>query len=168
VPRATAPTNEQDAPDRRTFLGRLWTGLGILAVLEAVAVAAAFLAPRKERGKRGAGTVAAGPVADFTPASVRPFPAGKFYLVRLADGGFLALSSKCTHLGCTVPWNDKDKVFPCPCHASTFDMRGDLLSPPAPRALDLFPVVIEAGIVKVDTGRRIERARFEPGQVTYL
>ncbi len=43
-----------------------------------------------------------------------------------------------------------------------------MLSPPAPRALDLFPVAIENGIVKVDTSRRIERQRFEPGQVTYL
>jgi hypothetical protein len=43
-----------------------------------------------------------------------------------------------------------------------------VLAPPATRALDLFPVIIEGGIVKVDTGRRIERARFEPTQVTYL
>jgi len=163
-----AAGNEPNAPARRTFLSRLWKALGILAALEAFAVVAAYLAPRKEGGGRGAATVVAGPVAEFTPASVRPFPAGKFYLARLADGGFLALSSKCTHLGCTVPWDEKNKVFPCPCHASTFDLRGDVLSAPAPRALDLFPVVIEAGIVKVDTSRRIERSRFEPGQVTYL
>jgi cytochrome b6-f complex iron-sulfur subunit len=43
-----------------------------------------------------------------------------------------------------------------------------VLSPPAPRPLDLFPVVIEGGVVKVDTSRRIERTRFEPGQVAYL
>ena len=72
------------------------------------------------------------------------------------------------HLGCTVPWDEKTKTFPCPCHASSFDMQGSVLSPPAPRALDLFPVTIEGGIVKVDTSRRIERPRFEPGQVTYL
>ena len=88
--------------------------------------------------------------------------------MRLADGGFLALSSRCTHLGCMVPWDGKQRVFPCPCHASRFDERGDVLAPPATRALDLFPVVIEGGIVKVDTSRRIARARFEPGQVTYL
>ena len=164
APEATPPAS----PERRAFVGRLWKGLGILAGLELAAVAVAFLAPRKDPAGRGAGLLVAGPVAEFTPASVRPFPAGRFYLVRLADGGFLALSSKCTHLGCTVPWNEKAKAFPCPCHASTFDARGDVLSPPAPRALDLFPVTIEAGIVKVDTARRIERSRFEPGQVTYL
>jgi cytochrome b6-f complex iron-sulfur subunit len=162
------PADRPAAPERRTFLGRLWKGLGALALLELAAVAAAYLAPRKEGGGKGAALVVAGPVAEFTPASVRPFPAARFYLVRLADGGFLALSSKCTHLGCTVPWDDRSRTFPCPCHASTFDLRGEVLSPPAPRALDLLPVVIEAGIVKVDTSRRVERSRFEPGQVTYL
>jgi cytochrome b6-f complex iron-sulfur subunit len=163
-----APIVEPELPGRRSFITRLWQGLGVLAALELVAVAAAFLAPRKEKVGAGAGLVVAGPVAEFTPASVRPFPAGRFYLVRLADGGFLALSSKCTHLGCTVPWNEASRTFPCPCHASTFDLRGEVLSPPAPRALDLFPVVIDGGIVKVDTARRVERSRFEPSQVTYL
>jgi cytochrome b6-f complex iron-sulfur subunit len=162
------PAGQPAAPGRRTFLGRAWKWLGALALLEWAAVAAAFLAPRKDGAGKGVALVTAGPVAEFTPASVRPFPAARFYLVRLADGGFLALSSKCTHLGCTVPWKEQSKTFPCPCHASTFDLRGEVLSPPAPRALDLFPVLIEAGLVKVDTSRRVQRARFEPGQVTYL
>jgi cytochrome b6-f complex iron-sulfur subunit len=168
VTTAVTPSTQPPTTGRRDLLGRLWKGLGVLAAAELVAVVVAFLAPRKEGGGAGRGLLVAGPVAEFTPASVRAFPAGRFYLVRLADGGFLAISSRCTHLGCTVPWNDQDGTFPCPCHASRFDLRGDLLSPPAPRALDLFPVVIEAGIVKVDTTRRIERSRFEPGQVKYL
>jgi len=167
----TAPANGPampGTPDRRTFLGRLWKALGLLALVEFGAVVTAFLAPRREGGARGTGVIAAGPVSEFTPASVSAFPAGRFYLARLADGGFLALSSRCTHLGCTVPWDEKTKTFPCPCHASSFDLHGNVLSPPAPRALDLFPVTIEGGIVRVDTSRRIERPRFEPGQVTYL
>ncbi|HEY6098961.1 MAG TPA: hypothetical protein VIW03_06005, partial [Anaeromyxobacter sp.] len=107
----TAPTPEPVDPPaggRRAFLGRVWKVLGLVAIAELVAGVVAFLSPRKPRGGSGRGTVVAGPVAEFTPASVRPFPAGKFYLVRLADGGFLALSSRCTHLGCTVPWSEKD------------------------------------------------------------
>jgi len=162
------PAIEPAPPSRRDFLGRFGVGLGILAAVELLAVVVAYLAPGRGTSGPGAGLVVAGPVAEFTPSSVRAFPAGKFYLVRLSDGGFLALSSRCTHLGCTVPWNEKQRTYPCPCHASTFDERGDVLSPPATRALDLFPVVIEGGIVKVDTSRRIQRTRFEPGQVTYL
>ena len=165
---STVPSIEPVAPTRRDFLSKAGKGLGILAAAELLAVVVAYLAPGRGGAGRGANLVVAGPVGEFTPASVRAFPGGKFYLVRLADGGFLALSSKCTHLGCMVPWDGKQRVFPCPCHASRFDDRGDVLAPPATRALDLFPVVIEGGIVKVDTSRRIERARFEPTQVTYL
>ena len=109
-------------------------GSGILAAVEILAVVVAYLAPRKGGAGRGAGLVVAGPVGEFTPASVRAFPAGKFYLVRLADGGFLALSSKCTHLGCTVPWNEKQQIFPCPCHASTLRPEGRRARAAGPRA----------------------------------
>ncbi len=166
-----APRHTHDAPEttnRRGFLSSAWKALGVIAAAEFVGVIGAYLWPRKGGSEGGRGTVEAGPVGEFTPASVTPFPQGRFYLVRLADGGFLALSSKCSHLGCTVPWNEKDRTFPCPCHASVFDMRGDVLSPPAPRALDLFPISIEGGVVKVDTGRRIQRERFEAAQVAYL
>jgi cytochrome b6-f complex iron-sulfur subunit len=152
---------------RRSFLNRLWKVLGIAAAAEFLSVAVAYLWPRKKRDEHEA-LVEAGPVAEFTPASVTAFPASRFYLVRLQDGGFLALSSTCSHLGCTVPWNEKDRTFPCPCHASVFNMTGQVLSPPAPRALDLHPVVIEGGVVKVDIGKRIRRRQFDVSQVTYL
>ena len=156
------------SPERRDLLGKVarWTGLAVVA--ELLGVLAVYLWPSKGGAPQAASLVVAGPVADFAPSSVRAFPAGRFYLVRLADGGFLALSSRCTHLGCSVPWDAKEGRFPCPCHASVFDLRGEVLSPPAPRPLDLFPVLLEGGIVKVDTSRRIERTRFEPGQVAHL
>jgi cytochrome b6-f complex iron-sulfur subunit len=154
---------------RREFLGTAWKWLGVLAGAEFAAVLGAYLWPRKGTGGEEAGRVVeAGPVAEFTPSSVTPFPQGRFYLVRLADGGFLALSSKCSHLGCTVPWNEQTKTFPCPCHASVFDMDGAVRNPPAPRPLDLHPIVIEGGVVKVDTAQRIQRQKFEPSQVVYL
>ena len=166
---APSPTRrDPPRPDRRGFLALVSKGLGMVAVAEFLGVSGAYLWPRGREGGGGRGVVEAGPVGDFTPDSVTPFPQGGFYLVRLTDGGFLALSSKCSHLGCTVPWSEASRSFPCPCHASVFDMRGDVRSPPAPRALDLFAIAIDGGIVKVDTGRRLRRARFEAGQVTYL
>jgi len=154
---------------RRGFLGTLWKILGVAALVQFAVVAVAYLWPRRGvPGAAGGGMVEAGPVAEFTPSSVTAFPGGRFYLVRLQDGGFLALSSTCTHLECTVPWSDKDRTFPCPCHGSVFDMTGQVLSPPAPRALDLFPVTIEGGVVRVDTRKKVRRERFEASQVTYL
>ena len=87
------------------------------------------------------------------------------YLVRLADGGFLALHRQCTHLGCSVPWDEASGRFVCPCHSSVFDVRGDVLAPPAPRPLDVFAVRIENGIVKVDVSAPIRRSGFDGSQV---
>ena len=102
---------------------------------------------------------------DFEPGSVTAFPAGKFYLARLEEGGFLAMHRECTHLGCTVPWSRSEGRFVCPCHASTFDIAGRVLGAPAPRPLDLLAVRIENGIVKVEAGHRIRRTEFRPDQV---
>ena len=142
--------------------------LGTLAVFEAGWIAATFLGPRPRRASPAEAPEfhAAGPVERFEPGSVTAFRDGHFYLVRLQDGGFLALHRKCTHLGCTVPWIADEQRFACPCHASAFDIRGEVLSAPAPRPLELFPVRIDKGIVMVDTTNAIRRGSFEPDQVT--
>ena len=164
----------QDQPtdgdsSRRSFLNKIWIGLGIVAFLELAGMIVMYLRPVKRRAKSSDldTIIEAGPVASFPPDSVTPFVRGKFYLCRLEDGGFLAISRKCTHLGCTVPWLDKEKRFACPCHGSSFDITGAVISPPAPRALDLYILFIENNIVKVDTGRPIKRSGFRADQVVY-
>lgn len=154
------------APERRSFLRVAWLALGGVALGEAAWILGSFLRPRRRAAETAASLVVAGPTDAFALGSVSAFPAGKFYLVRLADGGFLALHRQCTHLGCSVPWDEAAGRFACPCHASVFDLRGDVLAPPAPRPLDLFAVRIENGVVKVDVSQPIRRARFEPSQVT--
>lgn len=163
----TAKSEHRETTTRRSFLGRIWLWLGGLAILEGVWISSAILRPRKhETVNDHDEIVVAGPVDRFEAGSVTAFPSGKFYLSRVEDGGFLALSRRCTHLGCTVPWVADEGRFICPCHASSFDLRGDVLSAPAPRALDLHPVRIENGIVKVDTGTTVTRGAFSPAQVT--
>jgi cytochrome b6-f complex iron-sulfur subunit len=154
---------------RRSLLTKLWIGLGFIALLETLGVVFAFLQPGKATNHTGAGEsiIEAGPVNNFPPETVTAFVRGKFYLTRLQDGGFLALSRRCTHLGCTVPWDAGKKKFVCPCHASEFDIRGEVISPPAPRALDIYPVVIENNIIKVDTARQIKRSEFRATHVVY-
>ncbi len=152
---------------RRSFLGRVWLWLGGLAILQGAWITTAILRPRKERPDADREEImVAGPVDRFEVGSGTAFPAGKFYLTRVEDGGFLALSRRCTHLGCTVPWVAGEGRFICPCHASSFDLHGEVLSPPAPRALDLHPVRIENGVVKVDTGTTVRRDAFSSLQVT--
>jgi len=160
-------TSENHEASRRSFLGKVWLLLGGVALAEAMWIVTDFLKPRKRRASEdGAGSVIiAGPVDRFEAGSVTAFPEGRFYLARLTDGGFLALHRECTHLGCTVPWIDAENRFVCPCHASSFDITGDVLSPPAPRPLDVFAVRIENDIVKVDVSKVIKRRNFEASQV---
>lgn len=168
---AESPDRKSGAPKpetRRSFLSKLWMILGSVIVIEYALLAADFLRPRK-RAHDGPseGLIEAGPVERFEPGSVTAFPAGRFYLARLEEGGFIALSRVCTHLGCTVPWDDESHSFVCPCHASSYDIRGCVVSPPAPRPLDVHPVRIENGIVKVDVRHRERRHAFETRHVTY-
>jgi len=153
---------------RRSFLRALWMGLGAVALAEVAWVVSSFLRPRKAPGGEASDPiVVAGPAERFEVGTVTAFPRGRFYLARLEDGGFLALGRECTHLGCTVAWEEKEKRFLCPCHASTFDLRGDVLSPPAPRALDVYAVSIENQEVRVDKGKRSRRSAFDPSQAVH-
>ena len=169
---ASKPQNlksEKDLSSRRSFFTKLWIFLGVVALAELVAVLFGYFKPRKQAAiTTGAeAIITAGPADKFVPGTVTAFVRGKFYLARLTDGGFLALSRTCTHLGCTVPWVAKENKFICPCHSSEFDIRGEVLSPPAPRALDIHPITIENNILKVDTGKRLKRSTFEIAQVVY-
>ena len=156
-------------PSRRSFLNILWLSLGLVALVEFITVAFAFLRPDKSKARRekSDAIVTGGDLDQFIPNSVTAFVRGRFYLARLEDGGFLALSRKCTHLGCTVPWVAAENRFICPCHGSSFDITGNVIHPPAPRALDMYPVIIENDVVKVDTSKPIKRAEFSSEQVIY-
>ena len=140
--------------------------LGALALTEIAGASLLFLAPRSMEGEFG-GIVTAGPVDSFPNGSITEFPAGRFFLVRAEDGGFLAVYRRCTHLGCSVSWKPDHNQFVCPCHGSHFDFYGDVENPPAPRALDTFAVIIEEGVVKVDTSRPQTRDEFESNQLVY-
>lgn len=159
----------QKQNSRRSFLNKLWYALGIIALAELIAVAFAYLRPIKSKShvENSDTIISAGDVNTFALNSVTAFVRGRFYLTRLADGGFMALSRKCTHLGCTIPWVAKENKFMCPCHASTFDITGNVISPPAPRALDYYAVTIENDVVNVDTRQPMKRSEFKAEQVVY-
>ena len=154
---------------RRSLLSGLWLALSGLALAEVAWLVGSFLKPLKptDPPDQSALIIDAGPADRFVPGSVTAFPQGRFYLACLEDGGFLALSRRCTHLGCTVPWDAAKAQFACPCHASVFDIRGDVIQSPAPRALDRFVVSIENNRVMVDTARPIRRSVFGEAEVTY-
>jgi cytochrome b6-f complex iron-sulfur subunit len=150
-------------------LSRLWALLGVLALIELITVGLFFFRRRnpKEISNKGTTMLTCGPVDSFLPGTVTAFVRGRFYLARLADGGFLAISRQCTHLGCTVPWVEEESRFACPCHASVFDITGNVINAPANRALNIYPLSIENNTVAVDVQHSIKRSGFKKEQVVY-
>lgn len=45
-------------------------------------------------------------------------------------------SAICTHMGCTVTWNNSEKSFDCTCHGSRFSPSGIVINGPANTSLE--------------------------------
>jgi cytochrome b6-f complex iron-sulfur subunit len=152
---------------RRTFLRNVVLGSTAVVLAEITAGFVWFFWPNKT----GAfGKEISVPQDQIPAVGAAPYvnQAGKFYIINNDDGA-LALYWKCVHLGCTVPWNDGEGEFHCPCHGSIYDRHGVLIAGPAPRPLDLMGMTQNAdGTVIVDTGDIRERSGYSPEQSVKL
>jgi cytochrome b6-f complex iron-sulfur subunit len=74
------------------------------------------------------------------------------------DGIIYALSTTCTHLGCTPNWLAEAQKFKCPCHGSGFKITGINFEGPAPRPLERWAISIgDDGQIVVDKSRKFQR-----------
>lgn len=153
----------QAGENRRSFLaGLLATGSAMVAALLAIPLARFTLHPLLVRTTEKAWSDV-GSVDEFQNLDV---PIKKLLMIEQRDGWqkivlqkpvyvskdqqgrLIVLSAVCTHLGCTVPWVDKEKKFICPCHLGTFAADGKLLGGPPPRDMDRLETKVEGGILK--------------------
>lgn len=141
---------------RREFVN--WVGFGVLASSLPVAIAAC-------QSSQPTATKApdAGAVNDDTPRedgfavigtvtqldengflSDETFQGEPVAVIRRPDSdGILAVSSLCTHQGCSVEWDGSAEVFACPCHGSKFNPDGSVVTGPATTPLESFEAKIE-------------------------
>ncbi len=81
------------------------------------------------------------------------------------DTKFIALSSRCAHLGCPVRWVDAAERFICPCHGGVYDLLGRRVGGPPVRPLDRFYTRVNKNL-EVELGPRFsvnsELKRFSP------
>lgn len=127
--------------DRRAFLKKAVAASGCGAILSACASLPYVAATRSERGYSV-------PLAELKE---RPFVLVEIpgwdhpVFLRPEEGGYQALSLRCTHKSCTV--RPSGKELECPCHGSRFDYSGTVLEGPASE--DLEPIQVIPGTDRV-------------------
>jgi menaquinol-cytochrome c reductase iron-sulfur subunit len=84
---------------------------------------------------------------------------------------FIALSTRCAHLGCPVRFVRAAGIFSCPCHGGAYDFEGLVIGGPPVRPLDRFQTRVVNGQVEVGPRYSVTgdlepvRAR-DPGEFT--
>ena len=73
-------------------------------------------------------------------------------VMRLEGDHFRVLSSKCTHLGCTVRWDNEEQQLRCPCHGSRFSDDGKVTHGPAKQPLKEYPTQLWGTKLRIAVG----------------
>ena len=149
---------------RREFIN--WVGLGVLAT-SLPAVLAACQSPaddtaeaptaskaKIDRSPREDGFAAVGTVEELDAQgaiSDKKFIRDAIVVIRdPADpAAVVAVTSLCTHQGCTVAWDGDEGVMACPCHQSKFNPDGTVKSGPAKKPLTKYEAKIDGDLVLV-------------------
>jgi menaquinol-cytochrome c reductase iron-sulfur subunit len=82
---------------------------------------------------------------------------------------YIAISTRCMHLGCPVRYVAASERFICPCHGGVYDKQGKVNGGPPVRPLDRFYTRVREGLVEIGPRFSLnsELHRFsprEPGQ----
>jgi cytochrome b6-f complex iron-sulfur subunit len=106
--------------------------------------------------------VKVGPPEAFEEGKVTDkFKEQNMWVVRY-QGKIYALSTTCTHLGCTPNWLEGAQKFKCPCHGSGFYITGINFEGPAPRPLERWSLAVgDDGQIVVDKSKKFQQERGE-------
>lgn len=163
APKPTAPAAPAGNMDRRKFLS--WFGVAWVtfaaATTGALSIVLRFLFPNVVFEPPT--SFKAGFPSEYEPGVVDERWKEKFgvWMVR-APEGIYALSTICTHLGCTPNWQAGENKFKCPCHGSGFYKTGVNFEGPAPRPLERYRISLaEDGQILVDKSKKFQQEKGE-------
>ncbi len=108
-------------------------------------------------------TFSAGLVSDYTVGEVseRFKKQHSVWIVRDTEKIY-ALSTVCTHLGCTPNWLPNENKFKCPCHGSGYYKTGINFEGPAPRPLERYRISLSPeGEIIVDKTAKFKQEKGE-------
>ena len=138
------------ATTRRAFLRTGWKIGGSL-----LGIAAGWTGYESLRPLAGAATGAKLKLASATNYAAETatyVTEGRLWIANTGTRIF-ALSQRCPHLGCRVPFCESSGHFECPCHGSRFDIGGEWIEGPAPRGMDQYALSAEGDTLVVDTSK---------------
>ena len=126
---------------RRSFLGWILGGGFVASIFSFVYPAFRFMNPPL-LPEASTNEVAAGKVQDLKPNSgkIVKFGSRPALLIRVSETEWRAFSAICTHLNCTVQYQDSTQQIWCACHNGFYDMNGKVVSGPPPRPLEEYAV----------------------------
>ena len=75
---------------------------------------------------------------------------------------YVAISTRCAHLGCPVRYIQASQKFVCPCHGGVYGFEGQVEGGPPVRPLDRFYTRVDDGRVRSASASRSTRARALP------
>ena len=155
---SSTKTNDDNGVTRREFLSWFWIGWITFSVVGGAiaSLIGRFLFPNVLFEKPS--TFRAGiPTEYVVGVDERYKDTQAVWLVRNNDGIY-ALSTVCTHLGCTPNWLPNEQKFKCPCHGSGYRITGLNFEGPAPRPLERFAISLdESGTIKVDKSKSLRQ-----------
>ena len=148
-----AQAAQAEKTNRRTWLTWLLGG-GVAASLGSFLYPVVRFLNPPQVSEAAVNEVAAGKVQDLKPNSGKIVKFGNkpALLVRVSETEWKAFSAVCTHLNCTVQYQDTTKQIWCACHNGTYDMSGRVVSGPPPKPLQEYAVLVRGEEVVISRG----------------
>jgi cytochrome b6-f complex iron-sulfur subunit len=136
---------------RRDWVG--WLGRGMLAAGAGLAALVTLRFARPPAIADLSRRVTAGTLATLPQGSQAELRAHELLVLHDA-GGLYAVSTRCSHLGCSLLLQPEG--FACPCHGARFSLEGTVRSGPAPAPLPWYRVSVdEGGTIRVHLDERV-------------
>ena len=149
--RTEGPPAGGGATDRRKFLRTLSGAFLSLWAVGGAGAIAAYLRPPEHGAQANDRVVRIGKLDDLRIGEARLVRHGvsPFFVIRTGAESVIALSAVCTHGRCILAYDHERRGLICPCHDGRFDLKGNVISGPPPRALPTYEVSTRAGEVFV-------------------
>ena len=135
---------------RRQLLRRGWQLGG--ALLGVAAGWTTYESLRPLAGTAAGATINLGSPANYKAETATYIVSGRLFVANTGSRIF-AISQKCPHLGCRVPFCESSGRFECPCHGSKYDIGGEWVEGPAPRGMDRYVLTLSGGSLMADTSK---------------